>query len=65
LEGQGAVKLISEYLEKAIDFERMASETPDPSFRADLEKQAAAYRKLAAERARKLGLAPPPAKNSN
>jgi hypothetical protein len=59
------VKLISEYLEKALDFERMASETPDPAFRAGLEKQAAAYRKLAGERAKKLGLpSPPPAKNS-
>ena len=59
------MKLISEYLEKAMDFERMASETPDPAFRAGLEKQAAAYRKLASERARKLGLSPPSAENSN
>jgi hypothetical protein len=59
----GTVKLISEYLEKAADFERMASETPDPAFRAELEKQAAAFRKLATERARKLGLSPPPARN--
>jgi hypothetical protein len=43
-------------------FERVASQTKDGGFRQDLEKQAAAYRKLTAEPAEKLGLAPPASK---
>jgi hypothetical protein len=42
----------------------MASQTKDAGFRQDLEKQAAAYRKLTAEPAKKLGLAPPPSKRN-
>ena len=56
------MKMIAEYLENAIKFERMASEEPDPKLRAEFKKQAVAYRKLAAERADKLGLSPPPLK---
>jgi hypothetical protein len=58
------VKMIAEYLEHALQFERMAAEEKDARLKADLEKQATAYRKLAGDRARKLGLPSPPAKNS-
>ena len=54
-----AMKTVAEYLEKAIAFERMAAEEVDPKLRADLEKQAVAYRKMAAERGKKLRLAKP------
>jgi hypothetical protein len=62
------MKMIAEYLENAIRFDRMAAEAaeePNPKLRADFEKQAAAYRKLAAERADKLGLPAPPTNKSN
>jgi hypothetical protein len=48
--------MIAEYLEHALQFERLAAEEPNPDLRAQLEKQAAAYRKLAAERTKTLGL---------
>jgi hypothetical protein len=53
--------MIAEYLEHALQFDRMASEATDPDLREALEKQAAAYRKLARERAARLNLPPPPA----
>jgi prephenate dehydrogenase len=55
-----AMKMIAEYLENALKFERMAAEEHNAELKAALEKQAASYRKLAAERASKLGLPPPP-----
>jgi len=58
--GRSAVKLIAEYLERALEFERFADLEDNPRLKADLQKQAAAYRKLAAERSKKLGLKPPP-----
>ena len=45
------MKMLAEYLEKAIAFERMAADEKDAKLKADLEKQAAAYRKLAVQRA--------------
>jgi hypothetical protein len=62
-----AVKLIAEYLHNAISFERLAAHEKNPHLKADFEKQAAAYRKLAAKRAAELGLEPPPMgpENSN
>ena len=59
------VKMIAEYLEHALNFERLASDEQNPKTKAEFEKQAAAYRKLAAERAKKLGIKPPPPKISN
>jgi hypothetical protein len=53
--------MIAEYLEHAMQFDRMASEATDPALKAALEKQAAAYRKLARDRAARLNLPPPPA----
>jgi hypothetical protein len=38
----------------------MAADEKNPELKTNLDKQAAAYRKLAAERANKLGLLPPP-----
>jgi hypothetical protein len=57
--------MIAEYLEHALQFERMAGEEKNPQLKAQLERQAAAYRKLAAERAKKLGLQPPPSGPKN
>src|SRR5262249_51644664 len=54
-----AMKMITEYLEKSLDFDRMATEVKDPELKAALMKQAAAYRKLAEERARELNWPPP------
>lgn len=54
--------MIAEYLEHAFHFERLAAEETNPELQAQLEKQATAYRKLASERANRLGLDPPPPK---
>jgi hypothetical protein len=53
------MKLLSEYLEHALTFERMAAQEANPELRAQFEKQAASYRRLAAERAERYGLPPP------
>ena len=53
------MKMVAEYLEHALDFERMAADEPNPELKANLERQAANYRKLAAERVKKSGLEPP------
>lgn len=53
------MKLVTEYLERAVLFERMATETGDPNLRAALEKQALAYHQLAAKRAEELGISVP------
>lgn len=54
------MKMLAEYLEKAIHFERMAAAEKDPKLRADLEKQAIAYRKLAGDRAKQMNVPVPP-----
>jgi hypothetical protein len=46
------MKMLAEYLEQAIAFERMAADEKDAKLKADLEKQGAAYRKLAVHRAK-------------
>jgi hypothetical protein len=38
------MKLLTEYLDRAINLERLASDEPDSSFKAQLLTQAAAYR---------------------
>ncbi|MHC2626381.1 hypothetical protein ACVIW2_008413 [Bradyrhizobium huanghuaihaiense] len=53
------MKLLTEYLERAVQFEELAASEPDSSLRAQLLQQAAAYRKLAAKRAEDYGLPPP------
>jgi hypothetical protein len=50
---------LTEYLEHALTFERLAAEETNLELRHDLEMQAAAYRKLVSERAAKYGLPPP------
>jgi len=52
-ESEFQLKMIAEYLEHALQFERLAGLEEDPSLKADFENQAKAYRKLAAERTRK------------
>ena len=54
------MKLIAEFLEKALQFEQMAHEATDPVFKASLIKQAGAYRTLAEERAVSLKVKLPP-----
>jgi hypothetical protein len=46
------MKMLPEYLEKAEQFARMAAEEKDAWLKAELEKQAAAYRRLAIQRAK-------------
>jgi hypothetical protein len=53
------MKMIAEYLEHALNFERMATEETNPEVKVVFEKQAVAYRKLAADRTKKLGLDDP------
>ncbi len=56
----GTMKMLAEYLENAIKFERLAAEEQDAALKAELETQAIAYRKLAENRAKKYNLALPP-----
>jgi hypothetical protein len=58
--GPSNVKMIAEYLAHALQFERMASEATDLKLKEALGKQAAAYRKLAKDRAARMNLPPPP-----
>jgi hypothetical protein len=53
------MKLLTEYLERAVNLERLAANEPDSKFKAELLNQAAAYRKMAAIRAEQYGLPPP------
>jgi hypothetical protein len=53
------MKMIAEYLEHALNFERMAAEETNPEVKAVFEKQALSYRKLAAERSKQYGLDDP------
>ena len=50
------MKMLSEYLDHALQFERLAAAEADANLKTQLEKQAAPYRKLAAERAVRHGL---------
>jgi hypothetical protein len=53
------MKLLTEYLERAANLERLAASEKDSEFKTQLLNQAAAYRKLAARRAAQYGLPPP------
>ena len=60
------MKMVAEYLERAHQFERLASQAmDDPELAKRLEAQAEAYRKLAAKRAEQLGLEIPAAAKPN
>jgi hypothetical protein len=50
------MKMLTEYLEHALEFERLAAKETDPILKAQFAKQASTYRKLATERAAKYGL---------
>lgn len=50
------MRMIAEYLDTAIQFEQMASAEQDETLKARLLDQAAAYRELAENRARRLRL---------
>jgi hypothetical protein len=58
-DSEAAMKLIAEYLDIAIKFECLAAVEPPSKLKESFGKQAAAYRKLAAKRARKLGILEP------
>ncbi len=57
------MRMIAEYLEHAVQFDLLARTEENLELTADFEQQAVAYRKLAAERSKKLGLQPPPQSN--
>ena len=54
------MKMLAEYLENAVQFEQMAADEKDPKLKAEFERQAASYRKLAEKRAKEYGLDMPP-----
>ena len=54
-----AMQELTEYLDRAINLERLAASEQDSRFKTELLDQAAAYRKLAARRAEQFGLPPP------
>jgi hypothetical protein len=54
-----AMKLLTEYLDRAVSLERLAAGEQESTFKDQLLDQAAAYRKLAARRADQYGLPPP------
>ena len=53
------MKMLLEYLERAVELEKLAPTEANDIFRAELLKQASAYRELAAKRAEEYGLPPP------
>jgi len=53
------MKLLTEYLERAVSLERLAANEPQSESKKSLLRQAEAYRKLAAKRAEDYGLPPP------
>jgi hypothetical protein len=53
------MKLLTQYLERAVHFEQLAAAEADPKLKEQLLEQAKAYRVLAAKRAQELGLPPP------
>jgi hypothetical protein len=53
------MNLLTEYIEHALGFERLAAEERSPELKSQFESQAKAYRKLAADRAARYGLPPP------
>ena len=53
---QHVLDLLTQYIDHALTFERMAEAEPNQGLKADFERQASAHRRLAAQRARRLGL---------
>jgi hypothetical protein len=56
METSMSLDLLTQYIDHALTFERMADAEPNQGLKADFERQASAYRRLAAQRARRLGL---------
>jgi hypothetical protein len=54
-----AIRLVTEYIDRAVNLERLAAGEQDAKFKAELLHQAASYRKMAANRAVQCGLPPP------
>jgi hypothetical protein len=52
------MKTVAEYIEHAREFERLAAMETNAQTKAELESQAAAYRGLAADRAKEIGSEP-------
>jgi hypothetical protein len=50
------MKMIAEYIEHALQFERWANDTKDAKLKEQFLKQAAEYRELAEERAVVIGM---------
>jgi hypothetical protein len=59
METSMSLDLLTQYIDHALTFERMAEAEPNQGLKADFERQASAYRRLAAQRARRLGLPSP------
>ncbi|GGI32875.1 hypothetical protein GCM10010987_71590 [Bradyrhizobium guangdongense] len=53
------MKLLTEYLERAVQLEHLARSERDSAFKEQLLQQARSYRKLAAKRAKDYGLPSP------
>jgi hypothetical protein len=53
------MKMLAEYLERALQFEQWAKETKDAKLKEQFLKQAAEYRELAQERAIEIGMPRP------
>jgi hypothetical protein len=53
------MKMLNEYIERALQFERLAAVETDEKLKAELKQQATAYRKLVADRASRYGLPAP------
>jgi hypothetical protein len=53
------MKMLAEYFDTATKFEQMAAQENDPKLKAEFERQATAYRKLAEKRAKEYGHKPP------
>lgn len=62
------MKLLTEYIERALQLEELAAGEADSEFKTQLLRQADAYRKLATKRADQYGLpplSPPPQKEAD
>lgn len=54
------MKLVTEYLEQALNFERLAAAETNPAAKKQMQEQATAYHKLAAKRAKEMNVRPSP-----
>lgn len=54
-----SMKMLAEYLDMAMKFERMAANENNPTLKKEFERQAAGFRKLAEKRAEEYGLTMP------